>query len=180
MLLLQNYIKKSLARRQKEKIMIRSGREAFYAESVNLTKVEKTLPDGSCGTLLAEITVVDTETARLAHAFLADLAGARRMAQDKMKNELIHKFMKLAFDKVVEKIGEEPFESYHVVSITGCDKDKIDIKNIYSLLSNTDTKSVINEINERCKDLNIEVVYIKPEKWGSGNYYIPLGIRFND
>ena len=160
--------------------MIRSGREAFYAEPVNLTKVEEVTVDGAHGTLLAERITPEDETVRLAHAFLADLAGARRMAQDKMKNELIHKFMKLAFDKVVEKIGEEPFESYHVVSITGCDKDKIDIKNIYSLLSNTDTKSVINEINERCKDLNIEVVYIKPEKWGSGNYYIPLGIRFND
>lgn len=157
--------------------MIRSGRETFYTEAVDLTKVEKTLPDGSCGTLLAE---KDDEVVSLAHEFLVDIVNVREVAQAKISKELIHKFMKLIFQKVAKKINEQPFEKYHVVSVTSSDKEAIDVENLYGLVTNTDVEFFIDEINDRCQDIGVKVEYIKSEKWGSGNFYIPVGIRFID
>lgn len=158
--------------------MIRQGREKFYAEAVDLTKVEEVTVDGAHGTLLAERDVTDPETKRLAHAFLSDLAGTRRQAQEESSKMLIHKFMELIFNKAVKKVLDQPFETYYVVSISNRDENEIDLPNIYSLLRNVDRDSVVKEINNACQDLGIEVSNLKPEKLGTSSYYIPVSISF--
>lgn len=155
--------------------MIRQGREEFYAQPIDLTKVEETRPDGMTGTLLAER---DKEVVRLAHAYLADVTGCRKTAQDKVKNELIHKFMNAIFNKLVAKIEDEPFETFYVVSVSSSNEDlDFDIKNLYSLLRQSTLSTIINDINDRCEYLGVKIDDIKLETMGKG-YYIPVTFRF--